>query len=270
MNPTIQKAADYLRSVLPFSPEIGLILGSGIQPLADEIEQPVYVDYADVPGMPHATAPGHIGRFVCGYLEGKPVICMQGRLHGYEGHSPEEIVFPVRVMRALDVRALVLTNAAGGINTGFLVGDLMLIEDHINLTGKSPLTGPNDASIGPRFNDMTFAYDPTLREKAHKASERCGVPLRCGVYIGVNGPQFETPAEIRAFRTLGADAVGMSTVFEVIAAAHCGLPVLAISMITNMAAGVLMQPLSGEEVNRIADRKGTELRRLVREIMKEL
>ena len=146
----------------------------------------------------------------------------------------------------------------------------MLIEDHINLTGKSPLTGPNDDAIGPRFNDMTFAYSPELRQKALSAAEKCGVPLRRGVYIGVNGPQFETPAEIRAFRALGADAVGMSTVFEVIAAAHCGLPVLAISMITNMAAGVLMQPLSGEEVNRIADRKGIELRKLVREIMKTL
>lgn len=266
----IEKAVDYLRSSLPFAPEIGLVLGSGIQPLAHEIEQPIVIPYADVSGMPHATAPGHIGQFVCGFLEGKTVICMQGRLHGYEGHSPTDIVFPIRVMRAMGVRTLLLTNASGGINTGFSVGDFMLIEDHINLTGKSPLTGPNDDAIGPRFNDMTFAYSPELRQKALLAAEKCGVPLRQGVYIGVNGPQFETPAEIRAFRTLGADAVGMSTVFEVIAAAHCGLPVLAISMITNMAAGVLMQPLSGEEVNRIADRKGTELRRLVREIMKAL
>lgn len=146
----------------------------------------------------------------------------------------------------------------------------MLVEDHINLTGKSPLTGANDDSIGPRFNDMTFAYDPKLREKALLAAEKCSVPLRQGVYIGVNGPQFETPAEIRAFRSLGADAVGMSTVFEVIAAAHCGLPVLAISMITNLAAGVLMKPLSGEEVNVIADRKGAQLRQLIHEIMKVL
>ena len=173
-------------------------------------------------------------------------------------------------MRTLGVRTLVLTNAAGGINTDFSAGDLMLIEDHINFTGKSPLTGVNDDTIGPRFNDMTFAYTPKLRKKALAASERCGVPLHRGVYIGVNGPQFETPAEFRAFRALGADAVGMSTVFEVIAAAHCGLPVLAISMITNMAAGVLMKPLSGAEVNEIAERRGAELRRLVHEIMKDL
>ena len=266
----IEKAADYLRSSLPFAPEIGLILGSGIQPLANEIEQPIVIPYADVPGMPHATAPGHIGQFVCGFLEGKTVICMQGRLHGYEGHSPADIVFPVRVMRAMAVQTLLLTNAAGGIRTDFSVGDLMRVEDHINLTGKSPLTGANDDSIGPRFNDMTFAYDPKLREKALLAAEKCSVPLRQGVYIGVNGPQFETPAEIRAFRSLGADAVGMSTVFEVIAAAHCGLPVLAISMITNLAAGVLMKPLSGEEVNVIADRKGAQLRQLIHEIMKVL
>ena len=270
MNKIIQNAADTLRRRLSVAPEIGLILGSGLQPLAEEIGDPVRIPYGEVPGMPHATAPGHIGEFVCGTLEEKTVICMHGRLHGYEGHSPEDIVFPVRVMRALGVHTLVLTNAAGGICTDFSVGDLMLIEDHINLTGKSPLTGPNDDAIGPRFNDMTFAYTPELREKAAAAAAQCGVSLRHGVYIGVNGPQFETPAEIRAFRTLGADAVGMSTVFEVIAAAHCGLPVLAISMITNMAAGVQMTPLSGKEVNRIAEQRGQDLRRLIREIMKEI
>lgn len=266
----VQKATAYLQHILPFTPEVGLILGSGMQPLAEEIEQAVSIDYADVPGMPHATAPGHIGRFVCGYLEGRRVICMHGRLHGYEGHTPKEIIFPVRVMHALGIQALILTNAAGGINTDFAVGDLMLIEDHINLTGQSPLTGANHAAVGPRFHDMTFAYTPALREKALNASERCGIPLRRGIYIGVNGPQFETPAEIRAFRALGADAVGMSTVFEVIAAAHCGLPVLAISMITNMAAGVFMKPLSGADVNLAAKEKGGALRRLMREMMKTL
>ncbi len=270
MTKTIQKAAQYVRSQLDFVPQIGIVLGSGLQPLAEEIQNPIYINYADIPGMPHATAPGHIGRFVCGTIEGKTVICMQGRLHGYEGHSPENIVFPIRMMKFLGVQTLILTNAAGGICTDFAVGDFMLIDDHINLTGKSPLTGSNDDAIGPRFNDMTFAYAPKLREKALKASEKCGIPLRHGVYIGVNGPQFETPAEIRAFRALGADAVGMSTVFEVIAAAHCGLPVLAISMITNMAAGVLMQPLSGAEVNEIAERRSLDFRKLMREIIREL
>lgn len=266
----LSESASYVRSCLPFVPQTGLVLGSGLQPLAEEIESPIIVNYVDVPHMPHATAPGHVGRFVCGKIAGRNVICMQGRLHGYEGHSPEEIVYPIRLMKLLGVHELLLTNASGGINTDFSVGSLMLIEDHINLTGRSPLTGPNDDTIGPRFNDMTFAYSPSLREKALQAAKTCKIPLLRGVYIGVNGPQFETPAEIRAFRTLGADAVGMSTVFEVIAAAHCGLPVLGISMITNMAAGVLMQPLSGAEVNEIAARKGGELRRLVREVIQSL
>lgn len=266
----IKQAAQYLHGALGWTPEIGIILGSGLQPLAEEIEKPVIIDYDLVPGMPHVSAPGHIGRFVCGTLEGRAVICMQGRLHGYEGHAPEDIVFPVRVLRELGVQALFLTNAAGGINTEFSVGDFILIEDQINLTGKSPLTGPNDSRIGPRFNDMTFAFAPELRDKAERAAQECGVPLRHGIYIGVNGPQFETPAEIRAFRTLGADAVGMSTVFEVIAAAHCGLPVVAISMITNMAAGVLMQPLSGEEVNLIAQQRSQDFRTLARAVVRNL
>lgn len=265
-----ENAARVLLGRLSFRPEYGLVLGSGLQPLAAEVENAVEVDYADVPGMPCPTAPGHVGRFVCGTLAGKQVVCMQGRVHGYEGNTAETIAFPVRLMKALGVKGLILTNAAGGINTGFEVGDIMLIEDQINLTGLSPLTGPNDDAIGPRFNDMTFAYAPGLREKALAAAETCGVPLRRGVYIGVGGPQFETPAEIRAFRTLGADTVGMSTVLEVIAAAHCGLPVLGFSMVTNMAAGVLMQPLSGDEVNAIAGQKGGQLRRLIRAVIEEL
>lgn len=265
-----EQAAAAIAARLTFSPKVGLILGSGLAPLAEEIEGPVFIDYADVPGMPRATAPGHVGRFVCGTLEGVPVICMQGRVHGYEGHSPATIAFPIRTLKALGIECLVVTNAAGGINTGFAVGDIMLIEDQINLTGLSPLTGPNDDAMGPRFNDMSFAYAPGLRAKALDAARCCGVDLRRGVYLGVNGPQFETPAEIRAFRIWGADAVGMSTVLEVIAAAHCGLPVVGFSMITNMAAGVLMQPLSGEEVNAIAAQKGPALRRLMHALMEQL
>jgi purine-nucleoside phosphorylase len=195
---------------------------------------------------------------------------MQGRLHGYEGHTPTEIAYPVQVMKTLGVKQLILTNASGGINTDFQVGDLMIIDDHINLTGKSPLIGANDDSLGCRFPDMTFAYTPSLRALADDCARKCGLTIRHGVYIGVNGPQFETPAEIRAFRTLGGDAVGMSTVFEVIAAAHCGLPLLGISMITNMAAGVLMQPLSGAEVNTIAEQRGGEMRRFIRCIVENL
>ena len=260
-------AADYIRSKLDKIPEIGIILGSGLQPLAEEIKSPIVINYEDVPNMPHVTAPGHIGRFVCGEIEGKQVICMQGRLHGYEGHQPEDIIFPVRVMKFVGIKTLILTNAAGGINTNYKVGDFMMIDDHINFTGKSPLMGKNDDRIGPRFHDMTFTYTQALKECARKAAQKTGIKLHEGVYIGVNGPQFETPAEIRAFRTLGADAVGMSTVFEAIAAAHCSLNVLGISMITNMAAGIIMKELSGSEVNETADNRSKDFRKLIKAII---
>lgn len=263
----VLQAAQAAAKKLGQKPEIGLVLGSGLGPIAEEIENAVCLPYGEIPHLKTSTAPDHAGQFVCGTLAGKTVLCMQGRLHGYEGYEPADIAFPVYVMKALGVRALVLTNASGGINTGFSVGDLMLIEDHINMTGKSPLTGPNDGALGTRFPDMTFAYAPELRQAAAQAAAEQGISLRRGVYCGVNGPQFETPAEIRAFRALGADAVGMSTVFEVIAAAHCGLPVAAVAMITNMAAGVLMQPLSGAEVNEIAAARGPVFRSFIRALI---
>lgn len=266
----VEESAAYLRSRLPFLPELGLVLGSGLGPLAEQLQDTVAIAYAEIPHFRISTAPDHAGRLVCGMLAGRRVICMQGRLHGYEGYAPDEIAYPVYVMRELGVHALILTNASGGINAGFSVGDFMLIEDHINMTGKSPLTGANDDQLGTRFPDMTFAYAPALRDKAQAAADACGLALRRGVYCGVNGPQFETPAEIRAFRALGADAVGMSTVFEVIAAAHCGLPVVAVAMITNMAAGVLMQPLSGAEVNEIATRRGADFRRLITALVEKI
>ncbi len=266
----VEQSAAYIRSRLSVLPEVGLVLGSGLGPLAEQLQDAVTISYAEIPHFRVSTAPDHAGRLVCGMLAGRRVVCMQGRLHGYEGYAPDEIAYPVYVMRALGVQALILTNASGGINTGFEVGDFMLVEDHINMTGKSPLTGANDAQLGTRFPDMTFAYAPALRDKALAAADVCGLVLRRGVYCGVNGPQFETPAEIRAFRALGADAVGMSTVFEVIAAAHCGLPVVAVAMITNMAAGVLMQPLSGAEVNEIAARRGTDFRRLITALVEKI
>lgn len=266
----VEQSAAYIRSRLSVLPEVGLVLGSGLGPLAEQLQDTVTISYAEIPHFRISTAPDHAGRLVCGMLAGRRVVCMQGRLHGYEGYAPDEIAYPVYVMRALGVQALILTNASGGINTGFEVGDFMLVEDHINMTGKSPLTGANDDQLGTRFPDMTFAYAPVLRDKALAAADVCGLTLRRGVYCGVNGPQFETPAEIRAFRTLGADAVGMSTVFEVIAAAHCGLPVVAVAMITNMAAGVLMQPLSGAEVNEIAARRGTDFRRLITALVEKI
>lgn len=266
----VEQSAAYIRSRLSVLPEVGLVLGSGLGPLAEQLQDAVTISYAEIPHFRVSTAPDHAGRLVCGMLAGRRVVCMQGRLHGYEGYAPDEIAYPVYVMRALGVQALILTNASGGINTGFEVGDFMLVEDHINMTGKSPLTGANDAQLGTRFPDMTFAYAPALRDKALAAADVCGLVLRRGVYCGVNGPQFETPAEIRAFRALGADAVGMSTVFEVIAAAHCGLPVVAVAMITNMAAGVLMQSLSGAEVNEIAARRGTDFRRLITALVEKI
>lgn len=262
-------AARTLRAAIGFAPKVGIVLGSGLGGLADRIEQPVYLPYAKIPGFALSTAPGHAGQFVAGQLAGRPVLCMQGRLHFYEGHSMQDIAFPVRVMKAVGVENLILTNAAGGVNADFSVGDLMVIEDHINFMGQNPLTGPNDDEIGPRFCDMSTAYTPGLRELAFRVAEAQGVALRRGVYLGYMGPSYETPAEIRAFRLLGADAVGMSTVPEVIAAAHCGLRVLAMSLITNMAAGMAGK-LSGDEVIGTANRRASVLEKLVSGIVAQL
>lgn len=241
---------------------LGLVLGSGLGGLVEAIEDAVCIDYADIPHMVASTAPLHAGRFVIGRLGGRQVICMQGRLHAYEGNSPQQIGFPIVLMHALGARELVVTNAAGGINTNFNVGDLMLIEDHINLLGANPLAAPDEPELFSRFFDMTHAYTPALRERALAAAASCGIELKRGVYIATLGPSFETPAEIRAFRTLGADAVGMSTVFEVTVARALGMDVLGISMISNPAAGVLDEPLSMDDVNiaaREAAKKVEEL-----------
>ena len=264
---TIRTAAAYLRDRLPEAPEIALVLGSGLGGLADRIENPVYIPYGEVPGFPISTAPGHAGRFVAGKLAGRSVLCMQGRFHYYEGHDMAAIVLPVRVIKALGCRALILTNAAGGVNFDFSVGDFMLITDHINFMGANPLRGANDDEIGSRFCDMSRVYDADLQKLARTvAAEKC-LTLREGVYLGYMGPSYETPAEIRAFRTLGADAVGMSTVPEAIAASHCGLPVLAMSLITNMAAGMTGKRLSGDEVIEIANRRGPVFQDLVEGIV---
>jgi purine-nucleoside phosphorylase len=262
-----EKAAAFIKSIIGFEPEVGIILGSGLGSLAEKLEHPVYINYGDIPGFASSTAPGHKGRLAFGELSGKKAVCMQGRFHFYEGYAMRDIVYPVRVLKMLGIKTLLVTNAAGGINTSFRVGDLMLISDHINMMGTNPLIGKNADEFGPRFCDMSKTYTPALRELAKAAAEKCGIPLREGVYIACTGPSYETPAEIKAFRILGADAVGMSTVPEVIAASHCSLPVLAISLITNMASGVLDQPLSGEEVIEIGSKKAGELQTLVREIV---
>lgn len=244
-----QESAEALRRRLNgFVPQILLILGSGLGALGDQVEAPIVVPYEEVPHMKHSTAPDHKGRFVFGRLAGRNVAVMQGRLHAYEGWSFADAAYPVRVLRLLGAETLIVTNAAGAVNDAFDVGDIMLITDHIKFFAMSPLTGPNVEEFGPRFPDMTHVYTPALQAVARDAAKKLDLRLQEGVYMYFPGPQYETPAEIRAARLLGADAVGMSTVPETIVAAHCGMKVLGFTLCTNMAAGVLDQPLSGEEV----------------------
>ncbi len=247
-------AADAVRARRPETPDVAVVLGSGLGDFADTLQDAVHVSYADIPHWPVSTVVGHAGKLVLGRVGGRLVAALSGRVHAYEGHDQATVVFATRVMARLGVRRLILTNAAGGINTGFAQGALMVIDDHINLTGSNPLIGPNDDRFGPRFPDMSEVYSRRLRAIADASAQAVGVPVSHGVYVAVHGPSYETPAEIRAFRTLGADAVGMSTVPEAIAARHAGLEVLGISCITNMAAGVLPQPLVHDEVMETARR----------------
>ncbi len=251
-----------------FIPEIVVVLGSGLAGFADRVEAEYIIPYGDIPGFAVSTAPYHNGRLIFGTLEGKKLACMDGRLHYYEGHSMEEIVFPLRVLRKLGAQKLILTNATGGINTEFSVGDIMLVEDHINFQGRNVLIGKNDDTLGVRFPDMTHAYDPELRALADSCAQKLGIALKHGVYIACTGPSYETPAEIRAFRILGADAVGMSTVPEVIAAVHCGYKVLTFSLITNMAAGITGNKLTMEEVAETGKKQSKVLGSLVAEVIK--
>ncbi len=249
-----RESAAFLRERLgDFVPKIAMVLGSGLGYLGDQVERPIFVDYRDIPHFKASTAPGHKGRLVFGFLEGQPVAVMQGRMHHYEGYSYEEVTYAVRVLRLLGCDTLVLTNAAGCVNTDWNVGELMLLSDHIKLFDFGPLRGPNLEEFGTRFPDMSSVYTPRLRVLAHEAAKAHNIPLREGVYMYFPGPQFETPAEVRAARVLGADAVGMSTVPETIVAAHCGMEVMGVTLLANMAAGVLPQPLSGAEVNEAAE-----------------
>lgn len=251
-----------------FVPEIVVVLGSGLAGFADRVEPVSVINYNLIPGFSASTAPYHNGRLILGTIEGKRVACMDGRLHLYEGLELEHVVFPLRVLRKLGAEKIILTNASGGINTGFSVGDIMLIEDHINFQGRNPLIGKNDDELGPRFPDMTYAYDPELRALASNCADSLGIEIKKGIYLSCTGPSYETPAEIRAFRTLGADAVGMSTVPEVIAAVHCGYKVLAFSLITNMAAGITGNRLTMEEVAETGKRRSLVLGSLVSEVIK--
>jgi len=244
-----QESAAYLREKIgDFVPKAAMVLGSGLGELGDHVESPIVVPYGEIPHFVASTAPGHKGQLVFGWLSGRPVAVMQGRMHHYEGYSYEEASYAIRVLRLLGADTLIVTNAAGGVNHQFHAGELMLITDQIKLFLESPLRGENLREFGPRFPDSSYLYTPKLQDLARSVATQQGISLREGVYMYFPGPQYETPAEVRLARLLGADAVGMSTVPEVIVAGHCGMQVLGITLITNMAAGILPQPLSEEEV----------------------
>jgi len=263
----LKKASDYISGKLDFKPEIGMVLGSGLGVLGDEVENPIIIKYEDIPGFPKSTVEGHAGQLVVGTLEGKNVLVMQGRFHYYEGYSYETVVFPVRVMKLLGINKFFVTNAAGGLNKNFSAGALMLISDHIHFDMDSPLRGPNIDEFGPRFPDMSDAYKKSLRKMAKEAGKSLNIPLHEGVYAFMGGPSYETPAEVRMAGILGADAVGMSTVPEVIVAAHAGMDILGITCVTNMAAGMLDQPLNHAEVVEVAARVRDDFIALVRKIV---
>lgn len=266
----LQKCAAAIRAKTDFRPEVALVLGSGLGEYARNMDVKAQIAYSEIEGFPVSTVAGHDGRFLFGYVGGVPVVLMKGRVHFYEGYEMSDVVMPVRIMGLLGAEKLILTNAAGGVNQSFAPGDLMMITDHISTFIKSPLIGPNVEELGTRFPDMSHVYDTELCEKIRQAAGRTGITLREGIYLQCTGPNYETPAEIRMIRTLGADAVGMSTVCEAIAARHMGMRVCGISCITNMAAGILDQPLNHREVQETADRVKDSFERLITEVIVSL
>src|ERR1035438_5083199 len=262
-----ESAAAFILSQTKLRPRIGLVLGSGLGGFADDLSEAVRISYAQIPSFPRSTAIGHAGQMVIGKAGAVPVAVMQGRVHLYEGYSAQEVAFPMRVFGRLGIRAVILTNAAGGINLNYQQGALVLIRDHINLQGTNPLVGPNDDRFGVRFPDMTHAYSRDYRQIAREEAAKLGIPLHEGVYAGLLGPSYETPAEIEYLRRIGADLVGMSTVAEVIAARHMEIKVLTISCVTNMAAGILDQPLSHAEVMETGERVKTTFESLLRAVL---
>jgi purine-nucleoside phosphorylase len=253
-----EEAAAFVRERISVRPRVAVVLGSGLGSFAERIEHPVAIAYQDIPHFPRPTVEGHSGRLIVGSVAAAPVAVMQGRVHAYEGYTPEEVTFPIRVLGRLGITTLIITNAAGGVRLNLRQGQLVLISDHINFSGRNPVSGANDERLGPRFFDMTHAYSKRLRLLAHSAAE-----LEEGVYLSLSGPSFETPAEIRAFRSWGADMVGMSTVQEVIVARHMGIEVLGISCVTNMAAGILDQPINHQEVMETGARVQAQLTSLL-------
>ncbi len=266
----IDAAALWLKDKTDIRPEIGLVLGSGLGAVAEKIRDAVVIPYTDIPAWPHSTAPGHKGRLVFGTIAGKRVVCMQGRVHGYEGYSPKEVTFPVQVLKSIGVKILFLTNASGSVNTEYLPGEIVCVSDHINFTGSNPLVGKESSNGAKRFPDMTHAYDPALMDLAERCALAEGFRLKRGVYIGFSGPSYETPAEIRMARVFGADLVGMSTVSEAIVANSVGMRICALSCVANFAAGITGDALTEEEVLDSMERVSSRLGSLLRSILEAL
>lgn len=266
----LQGCLDSIRQKTDFVPKVALILGSGLGDYAEEIEIHQIIPYEEIQGFPVSTVPGHKGRFVLGYVKGVPVIIMQGRVHYYEGYSMTDVVLPVRLMKLLGAEILFLTNAAGGVNFDFRPGDFMMITDQISSFVPSPLIGPNLDSLGERFSDMSEIYDKDLQKLLEGTAEELQIPLQKGVYIQLSGPNYESPAEVRMCRILGADAVGMSTACEALAANHCGMKICGISCITNLACGMSQTPLNHKEVQEIADQKAPDFKRLLTAVISRM
>ncbi len=266
----VNETIEVIRQHISETPEIALVLGSGLSPIANTLEEAVVIPYSELPHFQQSTAPGHEGRLIFGKISGTPVLCMQGRLHYYEGYSLKDVTYPVRVMAKLGIKRLILTNAAGGVNPKEEVGQLMLIEDHINLLGNNPLIGANEDEFGPRFPDMTKVYSKKLRKIAGEAADSLGLKLVEGVYVAMSGPSYETPAEIRWLQGIGARAVGMSTVPEAIVANHSGMEILGISCISNLASGILGTPLTAEEVIEAGNKVSADFVRLIVEIVQRI
>lgn len=263
----IEKSIEYIKEKINNNVDIGIILGSGLGDFAETIEDKTIIEYADIPNFPQSTVSGHKGRLIFGKIGDKNVVAMQGRIHFYEGQGIDTTVYPTKILCELGIKKLIVTNACGGVDLSFKPGDLMLINDHINYSGQNPLIGPNDDTKGPRFLDMTYTYSKELRNLAKEEAKKLGLELREGVYMYFTGPTYETPAEIKMARVLGANAVGMSTVPEVIVARHRGVEVLGISCITNMAAGILDQPLDHKEVIEVSNMIKDNFEKLVRNII---
>lgn len=271
MKENINQVAKQIKAKIGnYNPKIGLILGSGLGGVAEAIEDAVVIPYEEIEGFPRSTVSGHAGRLVVGKLNGVDVLCMQGRVHFYEGHPPAALALVIRSYKMLGIETLILTNASGSLNIDMGPGSLMVISDHINLSGCNPLIGPNDDTVGPRFPDMTYAYDRELRKKLLQTAEKEGINMRSGVYLMTSGPNFETPAEIRMFRILGADAVGMSTVSETLCAVHCGMKVVGVSVITNYGSGMVSDKQTHEETIAQANEAGKKLQRILTRFVTEI